>query len=91
MQEVEEGPDRRGLAGAVGSEEPEHLSGADGHRDVVDAARRAVALGQRLGRDDGSMTAESGPRPARSIRGLPQPTSGESAMTGTARRGTLAA
>jgi len=33
----EEQPDRRGLAGPVGSEEPEHLTALHGETDIVDA------------------------------------------------------
>ena len=50
--EVEQRPDRRRLAGAVRTEEPEHLSGLDRHRDVDDAAGGAVRLREVLGDDD---------------------------------------
>ena len=51
VQQVQQGPDRRRLARPVGPEEPEDLARGHGHRDVLDPALRAVALGQTLGLD----------------------------------------
>ena len=51
--EVEQGPDRRRLAGAVGPEEAEDLALARLQVDVDDAAVLAVGLGELLGLDDG--------------------------------------
>ena len=45
---VEQGPDRRRLAGAVGAEEAERLALLDLEVDVDDAAVLAVRLGQLL-------------------------------------------
>ena len=50
--EVEQGPDRRGLAGAVGPQEAEDLALLDAQVHVDDPAVRAVRLGQPLGVDD---------------------------------------
>jgi hypothetical protein len=44
--------DRRGLAGAVRTEEPEDLSALDAERDPVDGQGRAVALREALDVDD---------------------------------------
>src|SRR5207253_7989145 len=48
---VEQGADRRRLAGAVGSEKAEDLPRRDGEGDVLDAAVAAVELRQPLGLD----------------------------------------
>jgi hypothetical protein len=50
--EVEQRPDRGGLPGAVGAEEPEHLAGVDLEVDVDDPAVLAVGLGEAFGADD---------------------------------------
>ena len=50
---VEQRPDHRGLAGAVGPEEAKRLALADFEVDVDDPAVLAVVLGQLLGLDDG--------------------------------------
>jgi hypothetical protein len=46
VQEPEEDTDRRGLAGAVGAEEPGDLSGLDGEVEAVQGVDRAEALAQ---------------------------------------------
>src|SRR5690349_2129060 len=46
--------DRRGLAGAVRSEEAEDLSGIDGERQVIDGKRLAKRLAEPAGVDDAS-------------------------------------
>src|SRR5260221_9540464 len=51
--EVEENPDRRGLAGAVRSEEAEDLALIDGQVDADNAPERPVRLRELLGLDDG--------------------------------------
>ena len=61
MQEPEQQPDERALAGAIGSQEAEHLAGADVERDVVQRGDHraavprpaAVVLGQPARRDRG--------------------------------------
>ena len=50
-------PKRRGLAGAVGAEEPCDGSGLDAERDVVDDRLRAEPLGEVLCFDHGSSVA----------------------------------
>ena len=50
--EIEERADRRGLPGAVGSQESERLARGDLEGQVLHAPRRAVTLGQRPYRDD---------------------------------------
>jgi hypothetical protein len=50
--QVEHEPDRRRLPGAVRAEEAEHLAAADREGELLDAARRVVALGQGLRADD---------------------------------------
>ncbi len=50
--QVEEGPDRRRLAGAVRPQEPEDLPLGNGEIDLDDPAVAAVALGELLGLDD---------------------------------------
>jgi hypothetical protein len=45
--------DRRGLAGTVGAEQPEHLSGPDVEGEPVDGERLAVPLGEATRGDDG--------------------------------------
>ena len=54
VKQVQERPDRRCLASAVRPEESEHLPGLDVHRDVLDATRVAIALGQTVGLYDGA-------------------------------------
>jgi len=51
MKHVEQGADRRGLAGAVGTEEAEDLPCLDREGHVLDAPRLAVELGQAIGLD----------------------------------------
>src|SRR5260221_7986442 len=51
--EVEEDPDRRGLAGAVRSEEAEDLALIDGQVDADNAPERPIRLRELLGLDDG--------------------------------------
>jgi len=51
VQEVEQGADRRRLAGAVRPEEGEHLAGFDRDGHVLDASVGAVELGQAIGLD----------------------------------------
>ncbi len=56
-------PDRRGLAGAVGTEQPEHLTGGDLEVDApdrLDAAR--VSLAQLRDRDGGVLRTPAGNR-----------------------------
>ena len=53
MKQIEQGPDRRGLSGAVRTEEAEDLSRIDGHRQILDAAVLAVELAQSLRLDRG--------------------------------------
>ena len=50
--QVEQGPDRGRLAGAVRPEEPEHLALLDAQVDVDDPAVGAVGLGELFGLDD---------------------------------------
>jgi hypothetical protein len=50
-QQAEQRADRGRLAGAVRAEEPEHVTGRDAERDLLDAAGALVALGQCVGGD----------------------------------------
>ena len=56
VQQVEQRADGRRLAGAVRAQEAEHLASLDGHRDALDPACAAVALGQLVGLDHGHVT-----------------------------------
>ena len=56
-QQVEQEPDRRRLAGAVGPEEPVDLAFLDGEIHLHDAAVWSVELGELLGLDDGHRAA----------------------------------
>ena len=51
--EVEQRPDGRGLAGAIRSEEPEHLARLHLEVELHDPTVGAIALGEALGADDG--------------------------------------
>ena len=53
VAEVEQRADRGGLAGAVGAEESEHLSGLDAQVQVVDGDGLAERLRQPIGFDRG--------------------------------------
>jgi hypothetical protein len=68
--QVEQGPDRRGLAGAVGPEEAEDLALGDVEVDIDDAAVHPVRLGELLRADDRRHSAWSflPVRPARCSR-----------------------
>ena len=72
--EVEQDPDRRGLAGAVRAEEAEDLALVDDEVDVDDAPVLAVRLGELLGLDDAvtcfpSSEASASSLPARACSG----------------------
>src|ERR1019366_1806851 len=58
--QVDDRPDRSGLAGAVRAEEAEHLALLDAEVDLDDPAVRAVRLGQLLGLDDRGHWSSSG-------------------------------
>src|SRR5690606_35106831 len=53
LEQTEEHPDRRGLTGSVGSEEPVHLARLDAQVEPVEGAGGAEGLDQSLGEDDG--------------------------------------
>jgi hypothetical protein len=48
LQHPQHDPHGGGLAGAVGTDEPEHLALGDGERQVVEGDQVAVAAGQTL-------------------------------------------
>src|SRR5439155_23399466 len=50
-QQPQQEPDRRRLAGAVGSEEPNHLASRDGEGDVIDRHAPAELARQPVGDD----------------------------------------
>ena len=69
--------DRRGLAGAVRSEQPEDLARADTEVERIDRARRSVRLAESGDRDRGLGGAQHSGVPPRDVRGeLVEPDSG---------------
>jgi hypothetical protein len=60
QHEPGEDVDERGLAGAVGAEEPEELALPDAEADVVEGLQAAVVLGDSLDLDGRDLSVRDG-------------------------------
>ncbi len=78
---IEQDPDRRRLAGAVGTEEAEDLAGLDDKIDLDDAAMRAIRLAELLRLDDGGHVDPSGRHTWRARCAIVDPDGKVSTMT----------